>query len=578
MHIIKIDPRVLNESPDDIRRSKSTPQADALLLATVKAVGIIQPPVVSAQPDGGNGYVIQAGHRRVRTAIAAELEEIEVLVAEAANDNGAMRSMVENIAREPLNPVDQWRGVERLVALDWSEEAIAVALALPVRQIKKLRLLANVLPAMLDHMARGDMPNEQQLRTIAAASQEDQRQVWKAQKPKKGDTASWWQIANGLSKTRMFARDASFGDDLREAYGIEWADDLFGPADQDNRFTTNVEAFLGAQQEWMTSNLPKNGAIVEVNNLGQPELPKKASQVYGKPGKGDLTGLYLDREGKVQTVHYRMPESKTEKGQASDTGDTPAEDDSSVTKSRPDVTQKGQDMIGDFRTDALHEALARAPIEDDMLMALLVLAFAGSNVRVDSGAGGMHYGGSRFGRHAARLFTEDGRLSFDMDNVRVAARGALIDVLSCRRGMSNSGVVSRVAGEAIGADSFLPNMGTEDFLICLSRQSLEAAAKDVGIQPRARVRETRSALVEHFEGDAVLVHLAALFHPDPQDIAALLRHGDHGDVGDDETAADPVESDSNVDSADDIEAPVDLNDEGAGTLDDHESAYGIAAE
>lgn len=66
--------------------------------------------------------------------------------------------------------------------------------------------------------------------------------------------------------------------------------------------------------------------------------------------------------------------------------------------------------------------------------------------------------------------------------------------------------------------------------------------------------------------------------PDPQDIAALLRHGDHGDDGDDETAADPVERDRNVDSAADIEAPVDLNDKGAGTLDDHESAYGIAAE
>lgn len=578
MYIIKIDPRVLNENPDDIRRSKSTPQADALLLATVKAVGIIQPPVVSAQVDGGNGYVIQAGHRRVRTAIAAELEEIEVLVEEAANDNGAMRSMVENIAREPLNPVDQWRGIERLVALDWSEEAIAVALALPVRQIKKLRLLANVLPAMLDHMAKGDMPNEQQLRTIAAASQEDQGQVWKAQKPKKGDTASWWQVANGLSKTRMFARDASFGDDLREAYGIEWADDLFGPADQDNRFTTNVEAFLGAQQEWMTTNLPKKGAIVEVNNYGHPELPKKAERVYGKPGKGDLTGLYLDREGKVQTVHYRMPEAKAEKGQSAGAGDATTEEDIAVAKSRPDVTQKGQDMIGDFRTDALHEALARAPIEDDMLMALLVLAFAGSNVRVDSGAGGALYGGSRFGRHAARLFTEDGRLSFDTGTVRVAARAALIDVLSCRRGMSNSGVISRVAGVAIGADGFLSNMGMEDFLVCLSRQSLEAAAKDVGIQPRARVRETRSALVEHFEGDAVLVHPSALFAPDPEDIAALLRHGDHGADGDDGTAADTAESDGDVDGAADGGAPGAFDDEGAGTLDDHETAYGIAAE
>lgn len=218
--------------------------------------------------------------------------------------------MVENIVREPLNPVDQWRGIERLVALDWSEEAIAVALALLVRQIKKLRLLANVLPAMLDQMAKGDMPNEQQLRTIAAASQEDQKEIWKAQKPKKGDTASWWQIANGLSKTRMFARDASFGDDLREAYGIEWADDLFGPADQDNRFTTNIEAFLGAQQESMTTNLPKKGAIVEVNNYSQPNLPKKAERVNGKPGKGDLTGLYLVTDCRRPSRRPRTSEAK----------------------------------------------------------------------------------------------------------------------------------------------------------------------------------------------------------------------------------------------------------------------------
>ena len=45
-------------------------------------------------------------------------------------------------------------------------------------------------------------------------------------------------------------------------------------------------------------------------------------------------------------------------------------------KPRPDVTRKGVEMIGDYRTDALREALGRAPIEDDALMALLILAFA----------------------------------------------------------------------------------------------------------------------------------------------------------------------------------------------------------
>ena len=189
MQIIKVDPRALKENPDRMRQSKSSPQADALMLATIKAVGIVQPPVVAPETDGGNGYIIDAGHRRVRLAIAAGLEEIEILVVDAANDNGAMRSMVENSVREALNPVDQWRGIERLVALGWTEEAIAVALALPVRQIRKLRLLANVLPAMLEQMALGDMPSEQQLRTIAAAGQVEQREVWKAHKPKKGDTA-----------------------------------------------------------------------------------------------------------------------------------------------------------------------------------------------------------------------------------------------------------------------------------------------------------------------------------------------------------------------------------------------------
>lgn len=47
MEIKLIDPRSLVENPDRTRRSKSSPQSDALLLATIKAVGIVQPPVVA---------------------------------------------------------------------------------------------------------------------------------------------------------------------------------------------------------------------------------------------------------------------------------------------------------------------------------------------------------------------------------------------------------------------------------------------------------------------------------------------------------------------------------------------------
>ena len=523
MHLIKVDPRALKENPDRTRQTKSTPQADALLLATIKAVGIVQPPVITPEAGGGNGYVINAGHRRVKQAIAAGLEEIDVLVDEAANDNGAMRSIVENLAREALNPVDQWRAIERLVALGWTEEAIAVALALPVRQIKKLRLLANVLPAMLDQMAKGDMPNEQQLRTIAAASLDEQKEVWKKHKPSKGDPqVSWWSVAQPLQKKRMYARDASFGDDLAQAYGIEWVEDLFAPADQDSRYTTNVEGFLGAQQEWMTNNLPKKGIITGVNNWGQVDLPKKAERVHGKPTKSDCTAMYLDREGRVQTVHYRMPEAKKPKGgKGATTTDDVAGDIGEVSRPRPDVTRKGVEMIGDYRTDALREALGRAPIEDDALMALLILAFAGQNVSVTTGSSGVYYGHSRLAKNAAVLFDADGKLAFDMDTLRVAARTMLVDVFSCRENATNSGIVARIAGEMIGADTFLPNMGTEDFLSCLSRPALEGSCKDTPVLPRQRVKDTRAALVEHFK-EGHFVYPSALFAPDPAKLSDWL--------------------------------------------------------
>lgn len=570
MEIKLIDPRSLVENPDRARRSKSSPQSDALLLATIKAVGIVQPPVVAPEADGGNGFVIHSGHRRVKQAIAAGLEEIAVLVDEPTDDGGAMRSMVENIARENLNPVDQWRAIERLVALGWTEEAIAVALALPIRQIKKLRLLANVMPAMLDHMAKGDMPDERQLRTIAAASLNEQKEVWKAHKPSKGDPqVSWWSVANGLAKTRMYARDANFGDELAQAYGIAWVEDLFAPADQDSRYTVDVEAFLGAQQEWMSQNLPKKGVITEANSYGEVKLPPKASRVYGMPKKSDHTAMYLDREGKVKTVHFRMPEAKKTKGNGA--GADAADEPIVVSRPRPDVTRKGVEMIGDLRTDALHEALSRAPIEDDTLMALMVLAFAGQNVRVDSGAGGDYRFGNRFGRHAAILFDADGKLAFDMDTLRVAMRSVLIDVLSCRENMTKSGILALVAGQIVGADGFLATMGTEDFLSCLSRPALEASCKDTPVLPRQRVKDTRAALVEHFS-DGHFVHPSALFAPDALALGEWLTSNAPVDDEDDSVSAvDPAGHDG--------DAPIEPTHHDTGLVDeDYSDGFREAAE
>lgn len=499
MELIQIDPRALTPNPSPMRRTPASPAADTLMIASIQAVGIIQPPVVKRDKASSNTLQIEFGHRRVNNAITAGLDIIHVLVASDDEIND-MAALIENVAREPLNPVDLWRSIEQLIDKDWAEEAIATALAQTVRQVRKLRLLAKLHPPILEQIALGDMPQENYLRTIASASLEEQAEAWASQSPEPGWRASWYTIANALTKTRYYARHASFGADLAAAYGIEWQDDLFAPADVDNRFTTDAEAFLGAQNEWMTANLPKKGIVLETSQYGEPKLPPKAQQVYGKALKTDRIAHYLDRDGSVKTLAIRLaPDPKKTKGKKVDPGELETEPAEPISTPRPDVTQAGLDMIGDLRTDALHEALERSPIEDDTLLALLVLSLCGLNVsiRKANSSGYRH-----MDRYATILLNDKGSLDFDRDEMRIVARKVLADVLSCRRDATSSGPVAVIAGEAIGADTFLPNMATQEFLACLSRPALERICADGNpVLPRNKVKDTRAALVEHFAGE-----------------------------------------------------------------------------
>jgi ParB family transcriptional regulator, chromosome partitioning protein len=487
-----VDPRSLKPNPHNPRMTPAPAAMDEQLLASIRAIGIIQPPVV-AEIDGN--LVIKHGTRRVNAAIAAGLVPIDVIVADPDDGNGPMASLSENLVRAAMNSVDIWRGIDALEQKGWNEPAIADALALPLRTIKRLKLLAHLHPPMLEVIATGNMPSEDQLRTIAGASRDEQAQVWKKYHPKKGRELYWSEVARALAKRRIPFAAAKFGDDLAQAYGVVWEDDLFAPADEDGRYTTNLEGFFGAQQEWLQNHLPPHGTMVPQDDYGRPQLPKNAEQVYGKPGKGDLVGHYLDPySGAVKTTVYRLVDKK--KPAKPGNGATRAADpDMPEPKTRPLVTQAGFAMIGGCRTDALHQALRDHGLANDTLLALLVLAFSASNVEVRSPAEGY----ARPVRHdIAATLIKDGALTADTFAIAQAARAMLTQVLSCRENASNSGAVAVVAGGAIGADDCLPNFATDEFLPCLSRGEIEAAAKEAGLRVEVRVKDTRAALLAHY--------------------------------------------------------------------------------
>ena len=521
-----VDPRTLQFNPNNPRRTPVPPAMDEQLLASIKAVGIIQPPCVIPKDDG---LMIVVGNRRVKASIKADFPVIDVLVCDADEAADAMRSVAENLIRASMSSVDTWRAIERLEAQNWNEQAIGDALALPVRTVRRLKLLAHLHPAMLDVMALGSMPHEAHLRTIAAATSEEQAQVWKKHKPRKGQLdVAWDEVARALAKRRMPASAAKFGDDLAKAYGIEWEDDLFAPLGEDSRYTTNVEGFFGAQQEWLQNNLPERGTLLPVDEYGSYKLPKKAERVFGKPGKISLIGHYIDvRSGEVETVAYRLPElkkaGKTVEGAKAGAVDDGGGQGLPPVRTRPDVTQKGVAMIGDLRTDALHQALIDTPIEDDTLFGLLILAFGGDNVTIDSGSD--LRGGDR--QAICRTLTEGGVLTTDRDLLRQAARKMLTGVLSCRENRSQSGPFARIAGEAIGASLLLPNMATEEFLSCLSRGALETAARAESVNIAPRAKDTRARLVTRFK-DGTFVYPAALFRLTPEEQEAERPRGRPG--------------------------------------------------
>src|ERR1035437_1111333 len=98
-----VDPRTLQINPNNPRRTPVPPAMDEQLVASIKAVGIIQPPSVTQKDDG---LTVVVGNRRVKAAIAAELPMLDVMVwdADEAADAHRCRRRWTNSSSPPSRP------------------------------------------------------------------------------------------------------------------------------------------------------------------------------------------------------------------------------------------------------------------------------------------------------------------------------------------------------------------------------------------------------------------------------------------------------------------------------------------
>jgi ParB family chromosome partitioning protein len=93
------------------------------LIASIQHNGIIQPIVVRKLDKG---YEIIAGERRWRAAQAAGLREVPVVIRDATEMQAAELSLIENIQREELNPLEEAHAYTTLMeTFKLSQEAIS---------------------------------------------------------------------------------------------------------------------------------------------------------------------------------------------------------------------------------------------------------------------------------------------------------------------------------------------------------------------------------------------------------------------------------------------------------------------
>ncbi len=111
---------------DLLQRGRYQPRIDmrtetlAELADSIKAQGVVQPIVVRAlgAPDVGESqrYEIIAGERRWRAAQMAGLTEIPAVIRHIPDDAAIAVSLIENIQRENLNPLEEARALTRLIS------------------------------------------------------------------------------------------------------------------------------------------------------------------------------------------------------------------------------------------------------------------------------------------------------------------------------------------------------------------------------------------------------------------------------------------------------------------------------
>lgn len=152
--VVDIDIKLIDVNPNQPRKNFD-PTALKELADSIKLHGVIQPIIVN---QTGSRYIIVAGERRFRASKLAGLKTIPAIVKNYTEQQVKEISLLENIQREDLNPVEVANAMKELLDIyGWTQDVLADRLGKSRPAIANTLRLLTLQPEVLALIESGKL-------------------------------------------------------------------------------------------------------------------------------------------------------------------------------------------------------------------------------------------------------------------------------------------------------------------------------------------------------------------------------------------------------------------------------------
>jgi ParB family chromosome partitioning protein len=147
------------------------------LVASIREQGVLQPLVVRKNPPG---FELIAGERRWRAARQAGLSQVPVVVKAVSDDQLLEMSLVENIQREDLNPMEQAEAYHGLlVQLSLTQDQVAERVGKSRSTVANFLRLRNLPEQIKESIVGGDLSMGHARALLASENSAHQLAAWR---------------------------------------------------------------------------------------------------------------------------------------------------------------------------------------------------------------------------------------------------------------------------------------------------------------------------------------------------------------------------------------------------------------